>query len=101
MMIKVYDEGNEPVCDVKFMDNLTQQNVPDYVNMNCKIGLTEYPGERYQGWYVLMYYDIKCPDRSYGEVVSPTEAYDYCAKRNRYDIIEEFDIKFEREREVI
>ena len=101
MKIKVYDGNRKPLCDVTFIDNLTREGVPDYVNMNCRIGITEYPGARYEGWYVLMYYDTYCPSRSYGELLSPEEAYDELERRGRHDLIDEFDIHFERQREVL
>lgn len=99
--IPVLDDNGKPICTVKFKENLTKQDVPDYVNMNCKIGLTRYPGVRWMGYYVLCYYDKYYPQRSYGEIISPEEAYEICNRNGRQDLIEEFDITFEREREVL
>ena len=101
MNIPVFDENDELLSNCQFQDNLTQENVPDYVNLNCRIGLTKYPGRRYHGFYVLMYYDTHYPDRSYGEIISKNEAYLECIKRGHEEVIEELGIIYEREREVI
>lgn len=100
-VIPVLDEDGERLCTVKFKDNLTKEDVPDYVNMNCRIGLVRYPGLRFMGSYVLCYYDKFYPPRSYGEVITAEEAYDICVRNNRFDLIEELGIEYEREREVL
>lgn len=101
MKIPIFDDNNDLLSYCQFEDNLTQGDVPDYVNLNCKIGLTRYPGRRYQGFFVLMYYDTRSPDRSYGEIISKNEAYLECIKRGHEEVIEELGIVYEREREVI
>ena len=90
--IPVKDDEDNILCTVKFEDNLTKKDVPDYVNMNCKIGLVKYPGIRYPGWYVLCYYDKYYPPRSYGEVISPREAYMICLRSNKLDLAEKLGI---------
>ena len=99
--IPVLDDDGKTICTVNFVDNLTKQDVPDYVNMNCLIGLVKYPGIRFMGYYVLCYYDKYYPSRSYGEIITAEEAYNICLKNNRQDLIEELDITFERQREVL
>lgn len=101
-MIPVYDDDMKTLlCTVKFEENLTKKEVPDYVNMNCKIGLVKYPGIRYMGHYVLCYYDKYYPPRSYGEVINPQEAFNICVKNGRQDLIDKLNIHYEREREVL
>lgn len=100
--IPVLDDDGKTICTVNFVDNLTKQDVPDYVNMNCLIGLVKYPGIRFMGYYVLCYYDKYYPSRSYGEIISPEEAYNICNRNGRYDLIALLDIEVpEREREVL
>lgn len=100
-IIPVKDDNNKTICTVQFKDNLTKEDVPDYVNMNCKIGIVPYPGIRYFGCYVLCYYDKYYPPRSYGEIITVEEAYDICLRNNRLDLIRDLGLEFEREREVL
>ena len=101
MNIPVFDDDNELLCYCQFKDNLTRENVPDYANMNCRIGLTRYPGLRFPRFYVLMYYDKYSPDRSYGEIITENEAYMECIRAGHEEVIEEFGLLYEREREVL
>lgn len=90
--IPVYDDNNEVLLSVPFRDNLTRRGVPDYVNMNCKQGIRrlDHTYKVWEGWYVLMYYDVLYPSRSYGELLSPDEALEELRRRDRLDLLEHY-----------
>lgn len=88
--IPVYDDDNTVILTVPFKDNLTRRGVPDYVNMNCKQGIIrlDQSYKYWEGWYVLMYYDILYPGSSYGELLTEDEALEELKKRGRLDLLE-------------
>lgn len=90
--IPVYDEDNTVILTVPFKDNLTRKGVPDYVNMNCLQGIRrlDYTYKTWEGWYVLMYYDIQYPSHSYGELLTEEEALEELTKRDRLDLLEHY-----------
>lgn len=103
MLLPILDEGLNILGTVEFIDNLTLSHVPEYVNMNGKIGLTRLGAEygTHAGEYVLMYYDKRYPENSYAEIVTKKEAYRQCLNRGKLELATELDLKYIREVELI
>lgn len=99
MFIKIY-EDNKVIGLVKFVNNLTLEDVPDYVNENGELGIKRVNMGRLDNEIVLMTYDSVNPDSSYAEVITEKEAYEWCLHRNP-KLMEELDLEYVEEREVL
>ena len=102
-LLPIIDDNLKIIGTVEFKDNLTLCNVPDYVNMNCRMGLKRLDEsyEKLAGEIVLMFYDIYFPKASYAEIINEREAYKYCLNRGRLDVAGELNLKFVEEVEVL
>jgi len=98
--IKLY-EGNQVIGLIKFINNLTLEDVPDYVNENGLLGICRVTMGRLDNEIVLMTYDCKKPSASYAEVIDKKLAYDWCMHRNKPELVEELELEYVEEREVL
>lgn len=89
------------VDTVEFHDNLTLENVPDYVNFNFRIGITRLNAGKYRGKLVVMFYSELYEHTSYASLVSEEEGYLICLKRGKLDVAEVLGINPEFEEEII
>ena len=87
--IPVYDGQGKILFTVPFVDNLTLTRVPDYVNMNGYMGIARV----HSGELVIMYYDKKYSETSYGEVITEEEAYKACLNRGKLDVAKELGLR--------
>jgi hypothetical protein len=102
VLIPILDDNLQIIGTTEFIDNLTLKDVPDYVNMNAKLGLKRLDTKEKicDGLIVFMMFDIMHPNRSYAEIVSELEAYKMCLSRNKLELASELGLKFMLEREV-
>lgn len=97
MLIPILDDNMEHIGNVEFVDNLTVPHVPEYVNMNCLIGITKLDQKygKHEGEYVIMYYDKKYPRASYAEILkTKKEAYHECWIRGKLDLASQLGLHF-------
>ena len=94
MKLIVFD-NQQPVCTVKFKDNLTIHGKPDYVNENGRMGIKRIKAGRFEGRLVYMFVDCEYPERSYAEFIEEKDAFRLCWSKKKYEVIDELDIKFE------
>ena len=96
-LIKVLDDNNNIIDCVPFIDNLTLQNEPEYVNANGRVGLTRCTSRRNKGQLVLCYFYEENQQDSYAVFISEKDAYSLCEQRNKLEVAAELRIKLSKE----
>lgn len=102
-LLPIVNDDLKIIGTVEFEDNLTLRNVPDYVNMNARIGIKRLDESygKLEGELVIMFLDTYCPKSSYAEIITQKEAYQYCLNRGKLDLASKLDLQFIEEVEVI
>lgn len=100
-LLKVLDEENNEVDTVEFIDNLTVEDAPNYVNFNGLVGLNRLTSEKYKGKLVICFFYPEEQELSYAEFIGEGEAYNMCSHRNKLDVAYQLGINLLKEIEVL
>lgn len=86
--IPLYNNKEEIIGTVKFIDNLTLSSSPSYLNEGGQLGIKRLKTNQ----LVYMYYDPVYPSASRAEFISEEDAYIMCLNRGKLAVVDKYKI---------
>jgi hypothetical protein len=92
VLIPLYDDQRNILAAVRFIDNLNLRDVPSYLNESENQGIIRVSKGPYKGRLIFMRQNDFYPSCNCARFISEKEAWERCANRGKYNVIEKYDI---------
>lgn len=91
MLVDVY-KNNKKLFKTTFVDNLSMQGKPAYLNDGGLEGIKRIRTGEYKNKLIYMFVSEAYPKSSFGMFISEEEAYDMCINRNKCCLVDKLKL---------